>query len=101
MNLKPVYKEYLKRHPTCFLENNNIKLNQRLGALFTEYFMNEYNLFKEEIREIELERIAEMYFQTRCRLSRIHSEALTFEEFVGIHNESKRLSKKKIKWVIV
>ena len=101
MNLKPVYREYLKRYPTCFLENNNVKLNQKVGAIFTEYFIEHYDMFKEEIREIEIDLIAEMYFKTRCKLSRIHSEALTFEEFVGIHNESKRLSKKKIKWVIV
>lgn len=101
MNLKPVYREYLKRHPDCFFENNKVNLNQRVGSIFTNYFIEYYDMFKEEIREIEIDCIAEMYFKTRCRLSRIHSEALTFEEFVDIHNESKQLSKKKVRWVIV
>lgn len=103
MDYNLIYKKYIERHPTCFKNNDSVKLNQEVGAIFTNHFMEEWGFFKEEIREISLDEIFELYNRKELDYQRLINENLTFEEYVKIFLELKRKtnSGKQITYIII
>lgn len=102
MDWNIIYKKYIERNPNCFHENNYIKLKQKFLAMFTAHFIEEWGWFKEEIREISLDNIYELYFKACNRFKHI-KDNIIFEEYIDIFKniERKTNSNKKITYKII